>query len=116
MAASSKSLFPVLFSILAELTQPVCLLISITTMPRPVGRRPCGSTGYRGRGAKIVNALVFSFPGVAADESVACAEARETAVTNAMMNSRGFIILNETQNQSPLAEGSGANIGNCFIK
>jgi hypothetical protein len=88
MVASSKSLFPVLFSILAEMTQPVSLLISTATMPRPVGRRPCASTGYRGRGAKIATALAFLF---AADERVVCAEAREIAITNAMMKNRGFI-------------------------
>jgi hypothetical protein len=81
----------VLFSILVEMTQPVSLLISITTMPRPVGRRPCASTGYRGRGAKIATALAFLFPAVAADERVVCAEAREIAITNAMMKKRGFI-------------------------
>src|SRR4051794_14570298 len=91
MAASSNSLLPVLFSIFAARTHPVFWSISITTMPRPVGRRPVASLGYRGCGRTMARALAFDFAGVDTDEFGACATATQMDATMMKKNNRGFI-------------------------
>lgn len=96
MAAPSKSLLPVLFCILAEMTHPVFVSTSITTMPLPFGCRPCESTGRRGGGETIASALPFSFALKASNEEV-CADARESVIRDVMMNSRDLMGLTRTK-------------------
>jgi hypothetical protein len=96
-AASSSSLLPVLFSILADVTQPVSRSISMRTMPRPVGWRPRSSVGYLGRTVRIATAFAtpFAFREASGMGEGDCAATVEMASRQVLANSRRFIGPNE---------------------